>query len=152
MGTSIFTKKQPLFDTFFNSKKKLWYVLGYVALAYLAYTYLSHGLGAISFNTSFISRVIGLGFTLFAAKIILIIVGITDILIAISLFAYRKKFIVIYSAVWPFVPAIVTYINSGSFNLVYLHYTLVALLVYWIFFRVLTVRYDVPDKLSGRIK
>jgi hypothetical protein len=58
---------------------------------------------------------------------------VLDILVVIALFAFRNKWTVAYAALWPLIPAFMTYIGSGYFNWKYLHYVLLMGVVYWVF-------------------
>jgi len=108
-------------------------LIGYVALIWLAYLFVGHGIQALIGNPGFIILITGVGFSYGVAKILLFIVGIIDMIIALALFKYRVPGIIIYAGLWPIVPYIMSYIVTGYFSFRIFISPVLAIVIYLVF-------------------
>ena len=79
--------------------KKALQIPGYIVIAYLAYSFLTHGLGAIQQNPGFISLIMSMGIPYSLASVLVVIIGIVDLLVVIALYTYRNKWVLLYAAI-----------------------------------------------------
>ena len=112
--------------------KNILKVIGYLALAYLIYIFLFHGFAAIKQTPGFISMIMSLGFSFSIAKFLLYVVGIVDLIIAYALYAYRNDFVLVYAALWPIIPGLISFSDFGVYAFVdILISPLAAVIVYY---------------------
>jgi uncharacterized membrane protein len=106
-------------------------ILKYIPVALLAFIYIIHGWQAIMLSDEFVQIAMQSGLPLSLAKIGVVIVGILDIALAVSLFIKPKKIILIWLALWPIVPAVLTYLMQGAFEPEFVITSVLAILVYF---------------------
>ena len=109
-------------------------IVAYFLLAYLSYSFLVHGLSALSANPGYIILMTELGLSYAVSKVLILIIGVFDVSVAIALFAYRKKFVVLYASVWPIFVMLGKFVSSGQLYLSYLQYFIVGITAYMLFF------------------
>ena len=64
--------------------KNILLVFGYVAILYLAYAFLTHGLVALQRSPTFISLMVGIGIPFNVANWLVLLIGIVDLLVVVD--------------------------------------------------------------------
>ena len=89
---------------------------GLIAISYLVFVFVLHGVKGLQLEPSFISLLLGVGIPTTLAKISVFIVGLIDLGVAAALLLYRKPALIIYSGLWPIVPVVLSFVLTGDIH------------------------------------
>lgn len=104
----------------FLQKKGMHKVIEWVARLYLAFMFLFHGAIALTITEKWFPMFTTVGIPEFIIPTLLVLIGILDLTVGlvILLRPYKYKIVLLWCAVWPFVPAIAGYL-SGKYTSIY---------------------------------
>ena len=102
----------------------------------LAVVFISRAIPAFMGEQEWIGLFTNVGIASDLARMLLILIGISDTLIAILLLVKPIRAIIVWAIIWPIVPAIGTYLSGSSLEFVLIHYgSLVVATVFLLYLR-----------------
>lgn len=111
-------------------KRLKWLLINLPGL-FLAYIYIAHGSQALIMSNEYIEMAMVLGFSEGITKFLVFLVGVIDFLVAFAIVFYTKIWILFWAALWPIVPSVLEYMQTGEFEPEFITSSVAAVLVYF---------------------
>ena len=110
--------------------KRLMNGLFYIPSLILAIIYFVHGFDALMLSRESLNLISIVGFSESTSRILSVMVGIVDILIALMVLFMPRIWNLVWAALWPVIPSVLEFVGGGEIEPEFVTTTILAILVY----------------------